>query len=421
MDQCDHASIADELLRLLKNYRQSKSFVSYATGLLWTSFWFGLQHGGIPDALFDEAVRCTSAWTEETLGLYLACLSRSCEKLPVDAAYCVASQDVRSPRGVVTQRHSELHRDLFRKRFAAQFPEGLPFHASKQDRRLGYFAASATLRRLHDQGGPLATAKYPNVLGISSQFRPLVEIWAAAIEELKAYDRAHRKAGGDRLTAEMYEALPEELQSSDHPHFEAWYEVMERHVTDDGWTLVPIRELATLENVPERKRLTKAQSVQLATTAMHMGLGMEPDPRITGQPYEWDELVSMFPVSEELSDGVASYHAAAVLLELGIAIAAADGQVDEIELKRLSSHIESQLDLSSQDSARLEHLRYLLVRQPPIEFSGAKTLQKNLTVKERKIVGEFLVGIAAADEVISPQEIKAIARAYRALGLVRLS
>ena len=99
----------------------------------------------------------------------------------------------------------------------------------------------------------------------------------------------------------------------------------------------------------------------------------------------------------------------------GVGIAAADGQIDDIELGRLTSHLEAQFDLSTQDSARLEHLRYLLTKQPPIEFSAAKKLQKTLSLKQRKLVGEFLVGIAAADEQIAPEEVKALGKAYRAL------
>lgn len=163
--------------------------------------------------------------------------------------------------------------------------------------------------------------------------------------------------------------------------------------------------------------MTKSQSLELANTATQMGLAVEPDARITNQHYEWDQVVSIFPATEELSQDVASYHAAAVLLELGLTIAASDGQIDEVELGRLSSHLETQFELSTQDTARLEHLRYLLMRRPPSEFSGARKLQKTLTADQRRMIGEFLVGIAAADDEISPEEVKALGKAYRALGL----
>jgi tellurite resistance protein len=417
VDGLDHAAVSAELLRLLQIYGKSRSFARYATGLLWAAIWLGITKSTFPDELVDKAARNTIVWTEETVGLWLACLVERRVNVDASIAYRIAANDKRSPRGIVVYRHADLHLEAFRKRFENAFPQGMELKQSKRDRRLEYFPASATLGRLHDSGGPLANERLPNVLGIPSQFQPLVEIWSSCLDDLRAYDRAHRRSGGEDNTVEMFESLPEDLRPGDHPHFDAWYAVMQKCVTEDGWTIVSIGDLAQLESISERKKLTKAQSQQLATTATHMGLALEPDPRITGQSYSWEDVVSIFPATEELSDDVASYHAAAVLLELGLAIAASDGHIDEVELGRLSTHLESQFDLSSHDSLRLEHLRYLLARRPPQEFSAAKTLQKKLTVPRRLIVGEFLVGVAAADGEIAPQEVAALGKAYRALGL----
>ncbi len=417
VDGQDHVAITAELLRLLKIYGHSRSFARYATGLLWAATWLGVKNSSVPDQLVDRIACNTSTWTEETIGLWLACLVERRINVNAGMAYRIAANDKRSPHGTVVYRHADLHWEAFRKRFENAFPQGMELRKSKRDRRLEYHAASATVGRLHDNGGPLANERLPNVLGATAQFQPLIEIWSACLEDLRAYDRAHRRSGGTATTVEMYEALPEDLRPGDHPHFDAWYSVMQKFVTDDGWTVVPISALAEVESIAARKKLTKAQSHQLATTATHMGLALEPDPRITGQSYSWDEVVSIFPATDELSGDVASYHAAAVLLELGVVVAASDGQIDDIELGRLSSHLESQFDLSSHDIIRLEHLRYLLTKRPPQEFSAAKTLQKNLTISQRLIVGEFLVGIAAADEQIAPQEVVALGKAYRALGL----
>ena len=148
-----------------------------------------------------------------------------------------------------------------------------------------------------------------------------------------------------------------------------------------------------------------------------MGLAIEPDPADARRAFAWDDVVSVFPATEELSNDIASYHAATILLELGMTIAAADGHVDEIELGRLKSDLESQFELSSQDSIRLAHLRYLLTRRPAQECAAARTLREKLSVEQLRAVGEFLVGIAAADQQIAPQEVKALEKAYRLLGL----
>ncbi len=416
IERADHPMIVEEILRLLRIYGDSRSFRRYASSLLWTTVWMSLKSVPIPFNLISEAIAITD-WTDETLNTCLAGFLKSGKPLPEELVYRLAQHDIRSPKSILVKRHSTMHQEAFLKKFRLRYPDGFVPKAGKKDRRLEYHPASMTLGRIHDVGGPLADERIPNVLGITSQFAPLVSIWSETIEDLKSYDRASKKAAEGQLTADMYEALPEYLQEGDHPHFEAWYELMNKSATEDGWIVLKAGALAIIEGLPERKKLTKGQSIELSVTAYHMGFAFEPDARITGKPLEWEQSLSIFPATDELSQDIASYHAAAVILELGIGIAAADGQIDELELGRLTSHLESQFDLSTQDSVRLEHLQYLLRRQPPTDFTIARSLQKHLNVKHRKLLGEFLVGIAAVDDEITGEEVKALGKAYRALGL----
>jgi len=416
-DHADHAAVAAEMLRLLPIYSRSRSFVGYATGLLWTTIWLGLNAGTVSQTELKSAILQTTGWGEQIRRLSLACFCRLKLRLSAKMAYLLTTHDPQAPQSVVVRREPELHKLAFCKRFDASFPNGFELKASKQDRPLQYFSASATLGRIDREDSSLAGSRIPDVLGVPSQFGPFVEFWTDAIEELRLYDRLHRKAAGTQATAEMFEALPEELRQEDHPHFDAWYQVLSRSVTEDGWTVVPAGQLARIEGMPERKKLTKSQSAQLATTAYYMGLAVEPDPRITHRSYAWDEVVSVFPVGDEMADQVASYQGASVLLELGVAIAASDGVIDDVKLRRITSHLESHFALSQQDSVRLAHLRYLRTKYPTHNFDAARSLRKNLTVEQRRLIGQFLVGIASADERISPQEVHALRRAYRELGL----
>lgn len=417
VDHADHAAVVNEVMRLLKTYGNSPSLALYASGFLWTAIWLGSKRGPLDRTVLLEAMRRTTNWTEQTLNLSLAAFTQTQTHINAEVAYVIARHDVRFPRSIVAQRNAGLHSDAFAKRFASRYPEGLRLTNGPHERRLEYFPASATLGRLYDHGGPLADERVPSMSAYSLQFQPLVEIWSAATDELKAYDRKHRKNDGVMVTAEEYEALPENLRQGDHPHFDSWYAVMSRYITDDGWTVVPVSELAQLEAIPECFKLTKSQSIRLATTAQHMGLALEPDPRITGRAFAWGDRVSVFPSTDELRDDLAVYHGAAILLELGMGIAAADGQIDEVELGRLASHLNSQFDLSSQDSTRLAHLRYLLSKTPSQGAAAARALRKSHSVEQRRVVGEFLVGIAAADGQIGLPEVKALVKVYRELGL----
>jgi uncharacterized tellurite resistance protein B-like protein len=417
IDEADYREIADELLRLLPIYGHSASFQRYAQGLLWTTIWLSRKGQSVPYRTVEQAV-AAAQWTDETLNLALACFAGCGRPLPDDLVYHLAQHQVYSARTVIVQRHRDLHKRSFFTHFQKKYPHGLRVKVGKRDRRLEYFPASATLGRIHDVGGPLAAERVPSLLG-SSQFTPLSNIWNQAIEDLRQYDRAHKRAKGTRLTAEMYEALPEHLRQGEHPHFDQWCQLLDRSITEDGWTIISVADFARLEGIAERPKLTRHQSMQLAEAASQLGFALEPDPRITGKVYLWNQRVSVFPATEELSQNVASYHAAALLLELGVGIAASDGVLDEIELGRLSNHLENQFELSTHDSCRLEHLRYLLSKCPASGFAPAKDMQSRLNREQRKKVGEFLVGIAAADDFISPEEIRALTHAYRALGLTR--
>ncbi len=63
---------------------------------------------------------------------------------------------------------------------------------------------------------------------------------------------------------------------------------------EEGIPLVPISRLAALKAVPPRKTLLKTQTQKLLATADCLGIGVEPDARLTGRNYRWDDVVTMF-------------------------------------------------------------------------------------------------------------------------------
>lgn len=194
---------------------------------------------------------------------------------------------------------------------------------------------------------------------------------------------------------------------------QAW----EAHVDDEGWPIVPVAALASIKAIPSRDRLTKAECTKLLRTADAIGLGVEPDARTTGKNYRWDERVTMFFLDGENGEDATNYVAASVLLRLGASIAEADGQVDKEELTFITDHLEGQFNLSDADSKRLERLQYLLLHSRSGDNTIGTMLAKRLPRQQRLLVGEFLVGVAAVDEVITKDEIKALRKAYRSLDL----
>jgi uncharacterized tellurite resistance protein B-like protein len=112
-----------------------------------------------------------------------------------------------------------------------------------------------------------------------------------------------------------------------------------------------------------------------------------------------------------------AYQSAALLLQLGLAIAQADDQLDEDELANIAAHLEREFELSPRLSKRLDGLRHLLVVTKSADASISQTVRNTLPVKERQLIGHFLITVAAADKRICDKERKALKKVFRSLGI----
>lgn len=412
VDQEDFVIIANEMIRLLPIYGASNSFRSYSARLMWLSLFLRSCQADVPPKLLERAINATIRWTDELLDYLLAALVNVGRPVPPELAIVIAKNDHRSTSSVIVSRHEQQFTKLFESKFNERFSDGLLLKTSSRPKPIAYHPASGSL--LRDSRWQEKLSTMPNALKITSQFKPLVEIWEQCIDELKAYNRVHRKSDG-QLTSEVYEALPPELREDDHPEYDSWMELWERHANAEGWPLVPVSELAELKGIEPRTRLTKTQSQRIAQTASAIGIGFVPDFETTNRNYSWDEKVCLFFEEPNAERNNKTYKPASALLRLGMSIAAADGDIDQVEMEFIDSHIEESFNLSDADSKRLECLTYLLSKCPDADNSVTKSLCKNLSKSNRKLLGEFLVGIAAADQVLHPGEIRALKKAYRAL------
>jgi uncharacterized tellurite resistance protein B-like protein len=411
VDHQDFDLAVEEVLRLLEIYKSSNSFRRYAESFIWTSAWCSTRGSPLSAATLSRAVSATELWQADTLPLALAVLWKLGIPVPRRLAYVVAERDPRSLRSVVVNRRNAEFRELFKKTYRQQYGKGITLETSKRNAVIEYRPASGTLLKQQAQ----IRYEIPNVLGITRQFKGLVDLWNSGIDSLKDYDRLARTSPEETLTAAKYEALPRELRRGEHPEMEQWCHVKDKHADEDGWTVAPISTLATIKGYERRGTLTKRQCEEILATADCIGFGIEPDARQTGQNYKWDEMVSVLLLDEEDSGDTAAYVGASVLFRLGVSIAEADGKVDEEELKSIYDHLGRFFDLSRNHARRLEHLKHLLLKTGSSGLELAKRLNRSLTIPQRRMIGEFLVGIAAADQAITSEELHALRRAYRLL------
>lgn len=412
IDQADFAPIANELIRLLLIYRSSNSFRRYATTLLWTTIYLAATKEKVAPKLLGNAIKITKKWTDESLGLCLGILQTLSYRLPIRLARVIAERDARTTSSVIVGRHHEEFQKLFKLKYLQQYEKGMVLVAAKRAKTVDYFPASGSLHRYSQQLSNLP--KCPHVMGKPAQFKPLISIWNESIDSLKTFSRASRKSSGEMTTA-VYEALPPEIRDQQHPELSAWLSVWKQNVDENGWPIVPVSDLASIKEFGTGDRLTKAECIQLLTTADVMGFAIEPDFRLTGEKYKRDEKVTLYCCEGPAFEDTTGYSAASILLRLGASIAEADGVIDPRELRYIGDQLHKMFDFSEVDSKRLESLQYLLLKSRSGNTAIGKTLARKLSRKHRQVVGEFLVGIAASDEEVCEAEIAALRIAYRTL------
>jgi len=424
LDGQNVAEIMGEVNRLRTIYAGNNSFTGYSGRLLTFLGARALEHLREQDLPWYFPVMQDTYCDEATRNAVLAWYVKHRRPLPWQWALKVAHQDPRTPSSVVLTRVKDEFEKLFGVRYQETFGEGLALKAGKSSTTVSYHPSSGTLSALAhttDEGQRLFHVTLPNVLAKTAQFKPLVKLFARCVDDLRGFSRSLAKVEDDEpLTSEAWEKLPPELREHhDHPEQAVWLEVLDRNLTAGSVAYVPASELAIIKGIEQRKKLTASQGSKIADTASKLGYAVEPDPRLTRTGWDWEGRVAVFHdegPDEHLQPG-SPYNAAAVMLQLSLSIAAADGDASEEEIGTITEFMESQLMLTPSAKRRLETLGNVLLRSK-ISLAGiGKRIQSHLDEDHRRKLGQLLVAVAAADGVFYKQEIAALKRAFKAIGL----
>ena len=259
--------------------------------------------------------------------------------------------------------------------------------------------------------------RIPNVLGLHSQFKALPGIWNSCIEDLTGYSRklSSRKQG--RMSEVIrWQALPPDLQKAEeHPLKPSLDEILAHTAPEDGYSFLPVATLANLLEMPERPKLTSAQSRQLVEILSDLGWQLAPDPQVTGLSLAWTQEVTIYPRVAALRAG-GNLSGLTRLLYLAVSIAAADGVVEAEELQAFYRIIESQVP----DPIDLTHLRATeaaLRRDAHVPLRSLPQISKLVPKESREFVIRTMGYIAAADGEVTLDELKILRRMARAFDL----
>ena len=417
VDKGQDQEVVAEIVRLLHHYgtyTRSRSLQSYGCQLV--HFW-GWQQGEQYYAQLLDWMKTlpVSLMGDDELAIVLASHFQSNKPLPPELAYELTSRDLMSRRSVVVSRVNREFRELFSKRYLEQFPGGMNLSRSKRLARLQYRPASPTL--LYGSGD-IFSIQVPEVLGLTSQFKPLPAIWNACIEDLIGYSRARAKTGGTSEGMKAYMALPADLRTGVvHPLAKSWDAVLAEARPGKDCRLIDVGNAAQLFDIPQREKLTPKQSRDLAQAIESLGFVVEPDARFDSA-YAWDQELAVFkPVGSKVMAPSPNYLGASVLLKLCVLVAGADGHVAPEELDVSRRFVEQKLSINPEDHRRLEALEQVLVADPTRVSGSLARIARPVPKEQRELICEVLVYVAAADSIVTKDEIRTLERIFKAFEL----
>lgn len=341
------------------------------------------------------------------LRLGLNCFAASGRPLPAGWALAwLESRPDHRPRAAAVRCPREFAA-LLARRYPARFGDGLRVRPHGPDLRVEYRAASAGF----DRPVEYRLVGRPDVLDQPAPLRALAALAGECADALDPYARLLARDPDARGSLAAVALLPEELRDSPSGQAGALLDWARSHLGALAAVTVPAERLAELLGGTPAKR----DLVTAARVLARAGVGMEPDPRMGG-PVQTSGPMVLFQAEEDLDAPTAAYRAAAVLLHLGAAVGAADGEVSAEEKDLLAGHLEQALDLSPGERARLRaHLRWLLTTE--LRLTGLTRRIEALAAPQRERVAEFLTAVAEADGVVDAAEVRLLRRIRKMLGL----
>lgn len=411
----DIDQIVHEVRRLLDRYRTSHSFNTY-----------------LEDFLGYLAAKHLDSLTRDDLTTYfpdLAELNKSCTvvalawfaqkgtPIPWQLAYSVARHFSGTSIPSTVKEEISYLETLFQTRYLSMFENGLSVVPAKNPYKLDYHPANPSLLS-SPPDTTIVPCSIPYPLRRKRQFNDLFALWERCILDLRPSLNQLSKNEGT-ITWQVYANLPEELRTTvPHPDQEVWDRIFEEQNEEKPWALVPLPSLAGVIGIEKRKRLTRVQSQNLSWTVHDAGYLILPDVRHAGYSYRWDETLVLLPLpATERADQNSAFSSCALMLELGLGIAASDGHIDPDERTYLRTFYGETFSLSPFEHQCLEALEDLYIHTPPSLTRLGKRLKEGLDPDTRLLVAQFLVEMATADGTVDLKEKKNLNKIFKAMGI----
>ena len=406
------STIIAEVKRLVGIYGKNRSFSGYAGGLLDYIEARRAAESGAEPVLPEPA---NSGWEVPAavrvgIGRYAA----KGQGIPAEWSLCYlrSHPDVRL-RTPATRCRDEFD-ELFKIRHRTRYSDGMKVRRLPRSLKLSYHPASAGF----SGGVSVSLDAIPDLVLAPSVIAKLEDLGAECEEDLDAYSRFLGRRPGEAGTAGAVALLPDELFAS---HGGQLVDRLRSWVTDvlggEPSAVVSLDELVERWSPGQTQKLAKRDAVSLASLLGKIGVGLEPDVRFGASTPKPGSNAVLF----SLLDGATSapspeYTAAVSLVHLTAVVAAADGSISPEERQHLAGHAERVLGLDAAERARMDaHISFLASGK--LGMAGMRRKVEGLPAQDRAEIGRFLIGVAAADGVVSPEEIVVLVKLFGHLGL----
>jgi len=404
--KADWPAIIEELRRLLAIYgEKSGSFRHYASELL---SWIELD--GVSAPLYEQPVPTLPKSYQLPLYLRVALGQAAVHHAPLPPSLALAwvrlSPDIYL-RTAATRCPAEFER-LFAQRYQEAFGTGLVLRENRTKLKFSYRAASAGLL------GTTITTSFgdiPDVTAVTEPIKRLRDIANQCTEELDSYSRLLGRDPSLAGSLESLLSLPTAIWPGEA---RAELDGLVSRVRD-GYLILTVNELLAklggMKQPPSRDRIRS-----LARTLESAQIGMEP--YVLGGakvPSEEDSVV-LFPLStpDAGAELGPQYQTIALTLQLGAALAQADGNFSAQEISHLRAKVDGWSHLKPAERTRLHaHLQWLVANPPTL--TTLKRKLEPLDSSARETIAAFTVTLAQSDGYVSPEEIKFLEKLYKAL------
>lgn len=406
------AVILGEVEGLLKLYGPlSRSFHGYASDFLDVA----RVKSGRPFVLPNPAAGYEKGSWPVALRVGLAELAAAGQPIPPEWALAWARfhPDVRFPTAAI--RCAEELERLFAARYRERFGAGLKVAPNRTKLTLNYRPASASF------GGVVTVPvrDLPDVTVLSAPVQKIREIVDSCVLDLEPYSRLVGKNPNARGSIAGEALLPKGLSTTAKGgEVERLSDLIQRSTAEHDFAVLECAEVLSLWPAAQADgKLAKAEAVILAQFLQKSNYGMEPDVRFSGRVPKIREKLVVFALPANAASGpTEQFRAAAALLHMAVLVAQADGSVSAPEEERLIGHLESALQMDAGERVRLHaHLRWLIANGGTL--GEVKKRIEHIAPDKRRAIGDFLIGIAAADGRLDRKEIDVLRKVYALLGI----